>query len=480
MLKTLLLLGFLLAHADALGDGPTVTWNCTNVLDWNFFGANVTQNNLGGFGPNLADHEEIRYSGVLSDHGQRADLVVTADGPYRVHNPTQNGLLGKFGQINIVDDTEVTLKFSLVLAGTDIPFNITATEKLVVSVYDLDSNNGVDHEYVQFLTGVASHSVTANTTVEVSGNDGDGSLYAQSGRAGDFADNPTDPLAMTQLQIDSKISVTYVGKSSWELVWGHKGAKPTKKEHGRNILFAGRSEGDCACIGISEWTIHDNLQHNNLGGKGPVTTDPPELRYSNVLKAGWDQRSIDLVIKVAEGHQYEPANTTLNGLWPGGIVSHQQMGQINVHCGTETTFDFMFVDSGTDTPYTLPNVLFSVYDLDQSKKADNHEYLSFPQIVSNWTLTQDPPTTVKMTGQNDGTLRFTSTIPGVLSDNPTDPTNLTPLQRSKSVTVWYEASAKFQVTFGHEGPGDGGRNALFAGPGIYCPAPSPPPSQLKY
>merc|ERR1711865_1340413 len=408
------------------------TWNCTDVLDWNFFDAEVTQNNLGGVGPNLNDKQEIRYSGVISKGNLHGDLVVTSGEGYKIHNTTKNGLNGEFGQINIQGSSHAQFTFNLVEAGTDAPFPIEATEKLHFSVYDLDSGNVADHEFAQFVTGVASHSVTATTTVAVSGNDGDGTLYAESTRLGKEEDNPSDPLAMTKLAEDSKIAVTYVGKSSWEIVFGDKAQSPTA---GRNVLFAGRSQGDCACIGVSDWTLHENLQHNNLGGMGPVTTDPPELRYSKVFKTGRGQKQdIDLVVKVANGSAYHPANTTLNGLWPklpDGRPDHTQMGQLNVGCGTETTFDVMFVASGTDTAYALSNVMFSVYDLDQHKDYVNHEYVGFPVPVTNWKLTK--------------------------------------LQRSRSVTVWYSGSSTFKVTFGHEGPGSGGRNVLFAGPGIYCP-----------
>ena len=162
--------------------------------------------------------------------------------------------------------------------------------------YDLDAGSVADHEYAQFVTAVASHSVTATTTVAVSGNDGDGTLLATSTRLGDKDDNPSDPLAMTKVAEDSKISVTYAGISTWIIDFGDKTA-PTKR--GRNVLFAGRSQGDCACIGVSDWTLHENLQNNNLGGMGPVTTDPPELRYSKVFKTGVGQKQdIDLVVKV--------------------------------------------------------------------------------------------------------------------------------------------------------------------------------------
>jgi hypothetical protein len=183
---------------------------------------------------------------------------------------------------------------------------------------------------------------------------------------------------------------------------------------------------------------------------------------------------IDLVIKVAEGSEYIVANTDLNGLWP--IVSDtSQMGQVNIKTGTQSTFDFMFVKTGTDELYELSNVMFSVYDLDEKAigLGKNHEYVEFNTPVTNWTLTQ--PSLVKKSGSISGAkglLKFRSTEPGVLSDNPTNPLKLTPLQKQRSVTVWYSGASKFQITLGHsaEHPSAGGRNMLFAGPGIYCPA----------
>jgi len=483
------------------------TWNCTKVLDWNFFGAKLTQNNLGGHGPNFDDKHELRYSGVLNhaESGKQADLVVTAPDwgtSYQVKNNLYNGLWsngsdapGSFGQINILDSTEVLLTFTLVEEGSDTPLEIDPSEKLLFSVYDLDHKRDrpQEVEYVKFVTPVASYSVTADTTVKISGEASDGTLYAESTRPGNLEDNPVDPLKMSAIAEQSKISVTYVGLSSWQIVWGDKEGNPGG---GRNMLFAGRSEGDCACIGVSDWTIDENLQYNNLGGMGPVTSDPPELRYSKVFTTGSERQSIDLVVKVAAGAEYSPFKVERNGLWPytdgTSNTVQTQMGQININSGSNCTFDFVFVESGTDTPYSLSNVLFSVYDLDQSilldthkRPLENHEFVVFPEAVTNWTLTENPPTQIKQSGSNaDGTLQFTSTTFGTLEDNPTDPEELSPLQQSRSVTVWYSDTSEFQVTFGHEYVGGvpkvgkkkpiGGRNVIFAGPGIYCPQEEKP------
>jgi len=57
------------------------------------------------------------------------------------------------------------------------------------------------------------------------------------------ADNPTDPLDMTQLHLDSAVWITYKGRNTWGMTFGEKN-KP-KGKGGRNLMFAGRAEGDC-------------------------------------------------------------------------------------------------------------------------------------------------------------------------------------------------------------------------------------------
>jgi len=252
------------------------TWNCADILDWNFFGSSLTQNNLGGLGPNFDDKHELRFGDVkvhrFGDQGnaEQVDLVVTTLSPYKQRNNLMNGLWspgsdlsnihnmtmaelktnmwsnnkGAFGQVNVYDNTGVTLKFSLVEGGTDTPFEVKENEKILFSVFDLDRNKNkpLEHEYVQFNTPVASYSVPEDTTIEIFGEASKGTLFAQSTRPGDASDNPTDPLRMTKLQMQSTMTVTYVGLSSWEILFGDENGG---KRGGRNVLFAGRAQGNC-------------------------------------------------------------------------------------------------------------------------------------------------------------------------------------------------------------------------------------------
>jgi hypothetical protein len=226
--------------------------DCSNVKDWNFAFANVSQNNLGGLGPDQGK-KEIRYAGVSDG----MDLILTTDATYVVNPKVKtydsgwaagktadgtgnNGINGKFGQVNVKGNSNVKMIFTLVEADTDTPVEISPNQKVFFSVFDLDNYNG--KEFVDFTTPVDSYRATSTTTAKITGNNAH--LQATGGRTGNDEDNPSDPLAMTQVQKDSAIWVTYIGRNTWGMTFGETGN--TKQKGGRNLLFAGRAEGDCA------------------------------------------------------------------------------------------------------------------------------------------------------------------------------------------------------------------------------------------
>jgi len=227
--------------------------DCANVKDWNFFHSTVTQNNLGGVGPNKSDKQEVRFADVAD----MIDLVLTIDKahqvkPYVTNDVNKknkadwtpgyenNGISGKFGEINIRGGTSVAMQFTLVESGTDIPVQIAPEQTVFFSVYDLDGTS-VGQEYIKFTTPVDSYKTTTSTTVKIAG--GDTNLQATAGRGGSDLDNPSDPLALTQLQMDSTVWIAYKGRNTWGMTFGEAGNP--KGQGGRNLLFAGRADGDC-------------------------------------------------------------------------------------------------------------------------------------------------------------------------------------------------------------------------------------------
>ena len=127
----------------------------------------VTANNLGGLGPNFEDKQEIRYSSILRDDDQ-VDMVVTVGEGYitvpnnhGISGSENNGLNGKFGQINVRGSSSAEFTFRLVHTGTDKLIDIQKDQKVQFSLYDFDagkSPNLIDpHEFAEFKTPVASY-----------------------------------------------------------------------------------------------------------------------------------------------------------------------------------------------------------------------------------------------------------------------------------------------------------------------------------
>merc|ERR1712238_392315 len=88
---------------------------CTKSVTMNT--RTLTQNNLGGAGPDTGA-EELRYSKAANVNGQSVALVVTARGGYSAGKPSATGINGAFGSINVKCNTEVTLLFKAVDSET--------------------------------------------------------------------------------------------------------------------------------------------------------------------------------------------------------------------------------------------------------------------------------------------------------------------------------------------------------------------------
>merc|ERR1711924_254846 len=254
--------------------------DCANVKDWNFMNVDengdpvrVTQNNLGGQGPDTDGNEEIRYSNVAD----QIDLILEIESGSYTTNPTRkdeaknkcikgkdagcpaagmtcgndaNGLNGRFGQVNVKGGTTANLKFTLVDAGTNNPVDIAPDQKAFFSVFDLD--NGIQakqqtREVLTLNTRPESFSLSTGTpATQVKAwnwKKGQFPIKFQSSVKGSDEDNPTDPLAMTDVQKQRAVWVTYKGTSTWSMTFGEIGNKSGKA--GRNLLFAGRAEGAC-------------------------------------------------------------------------------------------------------------------------------------------------------------------------------------------------------------------------------------------
>ena len=261
------------------------------------------------------------------------------------------------------------------------------------------------------------------------------------------------------------------------------------------------------CVSVARLDFEQaTLDQQNLGGLGPNLGDEPVLRYGGLGTVqdqgiGSDQswRPIDLVMR----------NTTLYSPFLDGQLSgvNGKFGRINMALGTTTTFEFCFVESGTNTQVIVPNVDISVYDFDSGQDGAVKEYLTIsgfdsyevpgegtpcalkvaeasaathcpaddlPDVYSTF-----PCTEIATSSAGDGSVTFTSTQVGLGCDNPDLPTTLNQVRLARVVQFNFRNQACFEATMSIDpttNGKDGARYFLFAGQSLETPDCLPPPS----
>ena len=185
------------------------------------------ENNLGGLGPTTGA-EAIRYPGVATFSNQSIDLVVRTVGAYNSNRAsTNNGCYGLFGKIHTNSDTTVTLRFSFEYSTGG---NVTLPA-FQMGFFDIDEfGDGVARESVT-ISGFSAYFLTNPTYVAYT----DGTFVSTT--RGTVANNPSDPVSLTEEQRKYAASVQFLDTSSFDVVLGVQGGA-----NGRNFFFAGTSD----------------------------------------------------------------------------------------------------------------------------------------------------------------------------------------------------------------------------------------------
>jgi len=272
---------------------------------------NVVANNLGGSGPYFQDHPSIRYKGVASDGSSSIDLLITAADGY---NPGQgarlNGASGEFGNIFLPRDSTANLEFQLVDSATNDPVFVN---DLTLKFFDMDE-----------------------------GNDG-------------------SDLFTYEVSVNQKCQEYYIAHESvFKVVGTCDTPEPT--------IFKKPIVAELECRdGGFEFLKLDKVGHNNLGGKGPDFGEEV-LLYNDVLSL--DGRSVDLVIEVEDGQQYEPGHLAarVNGKIGGATRFNlaAAMGVIDQLAGTSTRFNAHFQYQNGEAA-TVPKLNLTWFDIDQPR-----------------------------------------------------------------------------------------------------------------
>lgn len=198
---------------------------CTTAVKMNTL--TVTQNNLGGVGPD-AGAEEIRYSNAAVVKGRAVDLVVTTDSDFKTNKASRNGNAGPFGIVNVKCGTSVTVTMKVVDSENGQPVTL---DTVAVTWYDLDEGKKGKGRASVTTCGSTGAIISENTELTVK-RQGQCSTSTSS-VAGTGKDNPTSPKTLDAVQIARAVTLPFKGVSEWtstlSLAKGHKG---------RNFLFA--------------------------------------------------------------------------------------------------------------------------------------------------------------------------------------------------------------------------------------------------
>ena len=99
---------------------------------------------------------------------------------------------------------------------------------------------------------------------------------------------------------------------------------------------------------------NSTLNNSNLGGYGPDTTGPENLRFTHIGQV--NNEWLDLVV-TAIGSGYEPKNEDANRV-------SGNFAMINLLAEREGTLEFCFEDSETHAAVTLAEYGFVLHDFD--------------------------------------------------------------------------------------------------------------------
>jgi len=202
----------------------------------------------------------------------------------------------------------------------------------------------------------------------------------------------------------------------------------------------------------AELTLDNVVQNNICGTEGGER----ELRFGRALHQ--NGQDIDLVIVAAGDHECGRVTNSRFG------SKNAEIGMLGVQAGTEATFEFRFVKSGTADPVVPQSVVLSFLDLDQGKKNKQRESVEVCGGI-NALMTDDSEVEAVVTGD---CVRVTSTAHGTGKDNPVSVEGMSQTQRARAVAFKVQGST-FTAKLGVSKKGHNPRKFNFAGkPSVAC------------
>jgi len=202
--------------------------------------AGITNNNIGGEGPNTGGIEELRYdsAGTAAD-GTKFDVVITSVDSYSTPTPTQNGATGAFGRLNLNRNSNTQFKFAFVKPGSDIPVTVS---EIHMTIFDLDGTESTGIEYASSI-GYKGYVTDASPSITAALSSDGTTQFEAAGTTANVA-NPSAPNSLTADQRVNSVMFFYENVQQFYITFGVREADaPTS----RNVLFAFESSLNDRC-----------------------------------------------------------------------------------------------------------------------------------------------------------------------------------------------------------------------------------------
>lgn len=122
---------------------------------------------------------------------------------------------------------------------------------------------------------------------------------------------------------------------------------------------------------------------NNLGGQGPVLTDPPFLEFSSLQELIPE----DICLRITNDSAYMPSFNPGGGVEFNGLSG--EFGNINVISDSNVDLTFMFINKTDNTPYVVPFFFFTWFDFDQNQNGNRVETVRLACSSCLYTIETD-------------------------------------------------------------------------------------------
>lgn len=449
---------------------------------------NLVLSNLGGYGPQKGSPALI-FSNVFPGSGRHVDLEIVNKTPYYPHNQQHNGVIGGFGSISLGADSNTEFEFRLL--DREEKQSKAVARDFEMSFLNLQAGMDPTTGMIDALPSIAVPEAQTFKLSDKSFVQHEGGVF--SARA--YADVPV-PAQPHQLRINQL-------QGSVRLKMGvptfHVKTNVSKGASGeRRLLFTGPTNLACpfraycssfkcpsdmtltqtanstpcagaVCTDVDVPTccrfvaceseaamVFDNVLYSNLGGQGPDVAREDEMFRKDSIVYGdvfpYSGFNINLVITVRPESAYYPYNVVRNR-------DHNGYGIINVDTGSSVDLTFSFRDAVTNKPFKFTKFFFTLSGIDQQEEMGI-------ETVKIWgaelhVVTPHSELAIEK-DEEDGSLSFTSRIPGGHEGDKSHPMTWTGAILNHTATVLMPAVEHFHLQLSSTS-GWTGRNFVFAG-----------------